>query len=211
MDEIKLYILRMDEMSGGSMDEIKLLAGIFQNILQNGKNLQPLVSEFITQTGKLETQLRATSKTLSAVLESFNVIAARASNSNSSSPDIGHCLTQVYIHNKAMESYLTAITNGLCNGVNGLLRSRSEEMKRSLGNLEKQHSREFKKLHHNIKRKMELVNKLQKKLKKENAAGSNKEEVDKLSEVLTQTRKSLAAEYRVLEEQVQDSLMVTGC
>ena len=37
MDEIKLYILRMDEMSGGSMDEIKLLAGIFQNILQNGK------------------------------------------------------------------------------------------------------------------------------------------------------------------------------
>ena len=37
MVEIKLYILRMDEMSGGSMDEIKLLAGIFQNILQNGK------------------------------------------------------------------------------------------------------------------------------------------------------------------------------
>ena len=71
--------------------------------------------------------------------------------------------------------------SGLCNGVNGLLRSRSEEMKRSLGNLEKQHSREFKKLHHNIKRKLELVNKLQKKLKKENAAGSNRDEVDKLS------------------------------
>ena len=62
-----------------------------------------------------------------------------------------------------------------------MLRSRSEEMKRNLGNLEKQHAREFKKLHHNIKRKLELVQKLQKKLKKENTIGTNKEEAEKLA------------------------------
>merc|ERR1711915_960076 len=80
-----------------SIQESKTLAGIFQGVVDDCKGLQPAIDDFIVKITKLENQIRSTSFTFSAFLESFQKIAHRASNTKGSSRDIGDCLMKVSI------------------------------------------------------------------------------------------------------------------
>jgi hypothetical protein len=49
------------------------------------------------------------------------------------------------------------------------LKCRSEEFKRQISNLDKEHTKDFKKVHHSIKRKLDFLRKLERKTGKETA------------------------------------------
>jgi IRSp53/MIM homology domain len=57
------------------------------------------------------------------------------------------------------------------------LKVKIEEFKRKIASLDKEHAKEFKKVHHNIKRKLDFLRKLERKSSKEIAQGLRKEPI----------------------------------
>jgi hypothetical protein len=57
------------------------------------------------------------------------------------------------------------------------LKVKSEEFKRKIASLDKEHAKDFKKVHHSIKRKLDFLRKLERKSGKETAQGLRKEPV----------------------------------
>jgi len=189
---------QMDEECLRSIQESKTLAGIFQSVVEDCKSLHPAIDDFVIKSGKLESHLQTTIFAFSAFMESFKKIAYKASNTKGSSRDIGACLMNVSMKQKEIETQLKTFSNSLSNGICINLRCKNEESKKKLKFLEKNHMKDFKLLRSCIKRKIETIHRLRKKMSKENSS-----EIQKQIECNTT---ELYTEYRVLEKQERQAV-----
>ena len=78
------------------------------------------------------------------------------------------------------------------------IQSKTEEWKKSVNHLDKEHSKEFKKVRMSIKKKTDFIVKLRKKAKKEHSPQLNK--------LIEQATQDLHIKYKVLEEQERQAV-----
>merc|ERR1719317_985055 len=190
--------LEMDLECRRSIQESKALAGIFQSIGQDCKSLQPAVSDFLTQSSKLESQIRSTLFAFSTFLDSFQQIANRAANTRGSSRDIGDCLSTMISGQKTLEEGLRIFANSINTKLIIPLKRCNEDFKRKINVIEKDHLKEFKMTRNKIKTKIEIIQRLRKKLKRQPS-----------SHVFGQVERNtmeLYTKYRELEEQEKQAV-----
>ncbi|CAF99993.1 unnamed protein product [Tetraodon nigroviridis] len=61
--------------------ECSALGGLFQTVIGDMKSSYPVLEDFITKAGKLQSQLRATAVTVATFLDAFQKVADLATNS----------------------------------------------------------------------------------------------------------------------------------
>ena len=88
--------------------------------------------------------------------------------------------------------------SSLSNGLAFNLKCKNEESKKKIKSLEKDHMKEFKLLRSGIKRKIDTIHKLRKKLTKDNSFEVSKQIEENTSELYT--------DYRVLEKQERQAV-----
>ena len=90
------------------------------------------------------------------------------------------------------------LCSSLSNGLAFNLKCKNEEAKKKIKTLEKNHMKEFKQLRSGIKRKIDTIHKLRKKVTKENSLEVSKQIEENTSELYT--------DYRVLEKQERQAV-----
>ena len=95
-------------------------------------------------------------------------------------------------------STLVILFSSLSNGLAFNLKNKNEESKKKIKSLERNHMKEFKLLRSGIKRKIDTIHKLRKKVTKEN--------IYKVTKEIEENTEELYTEYRVLEKQERQAL-----
>lgn len=174
------------------------LAGLFQQIAKDAKHGLPLFDELAQKTTRLQGTIKATMFALSTFLDTFQKIADNASNTKGSSRDIGICLTRIVLRHRALESQMKTYSNSLVNSLVSPIQSKSEEWKKTVSSMDKEHAKEYKQARKSIKKKTEYITKMKKKGKKSPSP--------QLSKLVEQAEQDLHIKYKILEEQEQQSV-----
>ncbi|XP_056641071.1 mucin-2 isoform X1 [Diorhabda sublineata] len=146
--------------------ETGALGGLFQQIIQDMKNGMPLWEDFVTKASKLHSSLKATILAVTAYLESFQRIADSATNTRGATREIGTALTRICLRHKAVENRLKKFTSVIMECLIVPLQEKLEEWKKIVVNLDKDHTRDFKRAKSELKKRSTDTLRLQKKLKK---------------------------------------------
>uniref|UniRef100_A0A3B3HBC3 MTSS I-BAR domain containing 2a n=1 Tax=Oryzias latipes TaxID=8090 RepID=A0A3B3HBC3_ORYLA len=101
-----------------------------------------------------------------AFLDAFQKVADMATNSRGATRDIGSALTRMCMRHRSIEAKLRHFSNVLMEGLVTPLQDRIEEWKKTANQLDKDHTKEYKRSRQEIKRKSLDTIKLQKKARK---------------------------------------------
>lgn len=146
--------------------ECSALGGLFQTVIGDMKSSYPIWEDFITKAGKLQSQLRATVVAVGAFLDAFQKVADLATNSRGGTRDIGSALTRMCMRHRSIEAKLKQFSMAFLEGLINPLQEQTEEWKRGVNTLDKDHAKEYKRARQEIKKKSSDTLKLQKKAKK---------------------------------------------
>ncbi|XP_076588439.1 MTSS I-BAR domain containing 2a isoform X2 [Chaetodon auriga] len=146
--------------------ECGALGGLFQAIVNDMKSSYPVWEDFTAKATKLHSQLRTTILAAVAFLDTFQKVADMATNSRGATRDVGSALTRMCMRHRSIEAKLRHFTNALMEGLVTPLQGRIEEWKKTATQLDKDHAKEYKRSHQEIKRKSLDTIKLQKKARK---------------------------------------------
>ncbi|XP_015226662.1 PREDICTED: MTSS1-like protein isoform X4 [Cyprinodon variegatus] len=147
--------------------ECGALGGLFQAIVNDMKSSYPVWEDFSAKATKLHSQLRTTILAAVAFLDAFQKVADMATNSRGATREIGSALTRMCMRHRSIETKLRHFTNVLMEGLVTPLQDRIEEWKKMANQLDKDHTKEYKRARQEIKRKSLDTIKLQKKARKE--------------------------------------------
>ncbi|XP_057689893.1 protein MTSS 1-like isoform X7 [Corythoichthys intestinalis] len=126
----------------------------------------PIWEDFITKAGKLQSQFRATVVALAAFLDAFQKVADLATNSRGGTRDIGSALTRMCMRHRSIEARFKQFSMTFLEALINPLQEQTEEWKRGVYTLDKDHAKDYKKARQEIKKKSSDTLKLQKKAKK---------------------------------------------
>uniref|UniRef100_A0A3Q2E948 MTSS I-BAR domain containing 2a n=1 Tax=Cyprinodon variegatus TaxID=28743 RepID=A0A3Q2E948_CYPVA len=146
--------------------ECGALGGLFQAIVNDMKSSYPVWEDFSAKATKLHSQLRTTILAAVAFLDAFQKVADMATNSRGATREIGSALTRMCMRHRSIETKLRHFTNVLMEGLVTPLQDRIEEWKKMANQLDKDHTKEYKRARQEIKRKSLDTIKLQKKARK---------------------------------------------
>ncbi|XP_078805553.1 MTSS I-BAR domain containing 2a isoform X2 [Oryzias latipes] len=146
--------------------ECGALGGLFQAIVNDMKSSYPVWEDFSAKATKLHAQLRTTILAAVAFLDAFQKVADMATNSRGATRDIGSALTRMCMRHRSIEAKLRHFSNVLMEGLVTPLQDRIEEWKKTANQLDKDHTKEYKRSRQEIKRKSLDTIKLQKKARK---------------------------------------------
>ncbi|XP_070828525.1 MTSS I-BAR domain containing 2a [Chaetodon trifascialis] len=146
--------------------ECGALGGLFQAIVNDMKSSYPVWEDFTAKATKLHSQLRTTILAAVAFLDTFQKVADMATNSRGATRDFGSALTRMCMQHRSIEAKLRHFTNALMEGLVMPLQGRIEEWKKTATQLDKDHAKEYKRSHQEIKKKSLDTVKLQKKARK---------------------------------------------
>eukprot|EP00096_Caligus_rogercresseyi_P014650 TRINITY_DN7162_c0_g1_i1.p1 TRINITY_DN7162_c0_g1~~TRINITY_DN7162_c0_g1_i1.p1 ORF type:complete len:626 (-),score=127.15 TRINITY_DN7162_c0_g1_i1:180-2057(-) len=147
--------------------ECEALSDLFTEITLDMKSAIPNFEELSSRAGKLHSSLKQTVSALSTFLDVFQRIAEDASNNSGATSDIGSCMMRALVKQRSLESRMKNMSGQLMEDLLHPLQEKSEEWKKSLNTLEKEHIKGNKKSRRQIKKKSEAVIRLKKKLRKE--------------------------------------------
>ncbi|XP_012715807.2 MTSS I-BAR domain containing 2a isoform X4 [Fundulus heteroclitus] len=147
--------------------ECGALGGLFQAIVNDMKTSYPVWEDFSAKATKLHSQLRTTILAAVAFLDAFQKVADMATSSRGATREIGSALTRMCMRHRSIETKLRHFTNVLMEGLVTPLQDRIEEWKKTANQLDKDHTKEYKRARQEIKRKSLDTIKLQKKARKE--------------------------------------------
>lgn len=153
-------------MEPGSERERSGLGGLFQSLVSDMKGSSPLWDDLLSKASKLQSQLRATVGAVSSFLDAFQRVAELASSSRGGTRDIGVALSRTCLSHRSIETKLRHFSVMLVECLVEPLQEQMEEWKRSLHSLDKDHSKEYKKVRQELKKRSSDSLKLQKKTKK---------------------------------------------
>uniref|UniRef100_A0A4W3JQE1 MTSS1-like protein n=1 Tax=Callorhinchus milii TaxID=7868 RepID=A0A4W3JQE1_CALMI len=153
-------------MDVGMEKDCSALGGLFQTIMTDLKSGYPVWEDFISKASKLQSHLRTTIVVAGAFLDAFQKVADLATNTRGATKDIGSALTRVCMRHRSVESRLKQFTVALTDSLINPLEMRIEEWKKVANQLDKDHTKEYKKARQEIKKKSSDTLKLQKKAKK---------------------------------------------
>ncbi|KAM4553776.1 MTSS I-BAR domain containing 2a isoform 2-T2 [Fundulus diaphanus] len=146
--------------------ECGALGGLFQAIVNDMKTSYPVWEDFSAKATKLHSQLRTTILAAVAFLDAFQKVADLATSSRGATREIGSALTRMCMRHRSIETKLRHFTNVLMEGLVTPLQDRIEEWKKTANQLDKDHTKEYKRARQEIKRKSLDTIKLQKKARK---------------------------------------------
>lgn len=152
--------------AGGVEKDCSALDGLFQTIMTDMKGSYPVWEDFISKTTKLQSHLRTTVVITGAFLDAFQKVADLATNTRGATREIGSTLTRMCLRHRSIESRLKQLTAALTDSLINPLELRIEEWKKIAAQLDKDHTKEYKKARQEIKKKSGDTLKLQKKVKK---------------------------------------------
>ncbi|XP_029468139.1 protein MTSS 2-like [Rhinatrema bivittatum] len=153
-------------MDAGLEKECSALGGLFQTIVNDMKSSYPTWEDFISKAIKLQTQLRTTAVVTGSFLDAFQKIADMAMNTRGATKEIGSALTRMCLRHRNIESRLKQLTLALTDNLINPLDVKIEEWKKIANQLDKDHTKEYKKARAELKKKSSDTLKLQKKVKK---------------------------------------------
>ncbi|XP_077454303.1 protein MTSS 1-like isoform X3 [Stigmatopora argus] len=142
------------------------LGGLFQTLIGDMKSGYPIWEDFITKAGKLQSQFRATVVALAAFLDAFQKVADLATNSRGGTRDIGSALTRMCMRHRSIEAKFKQFSMTFLEALINPLQEETEEWKRDVYTLDKDHAKDYKRARQEIKKKSSDTLKLQKKAKK---------------------------------------------
>ncbi|XP_015109867.1 protein MTSS 2 isoform X2 [Diachasma alloeum] len=143
--------------------ECSALGGLFNQIIADMKNGTPLWEDLISKATKLHACLRAAILAVSAYLEAFQKIADAATNAKGATKEIGTALTRICLRHKAVETRMKSFTCAIMDRLVMPLQEKLEDWKKTLINLDKEHSKEYKRAKSELKKRSTDTLRLQKK------------------------------------------------
>ncbi|KAF7652655.1 hypothetical protein LDENG_00093830 [Lucifuga dentata] len=191
-------------MDAGIEKECSALGGLFQLIMNDMKASYPTWEDFVSKGAKLQSQLRTTILVTGAFLDAFQKVADMATGTRGATKEIGSALTRMCMRHRSIESKLKLFTTALSEGLITPLELKMEEWKKVASQLDKDHTKEYKKARADIKKKSSDTIKLQKKVKKGKGEARGQldsalQDVNTRYAVLEETEKR--AVYRALTEE----------
>ncbi|XP_014255401.1 MTSS1-like protein isoform X2 [Cimex lectularius] len=154
-------------MEGCGMErEHSALGGLFNQIVTDMKNGTPLWEDLVVKATKLHSCLRATLNAISSYLDAFQKIADAATNTRGATKEIGTALTRICLRHKAVEARMKTFTSAIMDCLVVPLQEKLEDWKKVLINLDKEHSRDYKRARTELKKRSTDTLRLQKKVKK---------------------------------------------
>ncbi|XP_062619119.1 protein MTSS 1-like isoform X3 [Saccostrea cucullata] len=153
-------------MEGGIEKDCTALGGLFQTIISDMRASSVVWEDFTSKAAKLHTSLKATLAAIGGFLEAFQKVADMATGSRGATRDIGSALTRLCMRHKSIESKLKALTGSIIDNLVTPVQEHSEEWKKTVAQLDKEHAKEYKKARQEIKKAASDTMRLQKKVKK---------------------------------------------
>ncbi|KAK6643736.1 hypothetical protein RUM43_005246 [Polyplax serrata] len=111
-------------------------------------------------------RFRATVQAISAYLDSFQKIADAATNARGATKEIGTALTRICLRHKAVETRMKTLTSTIMDCLIMPLQEKLEDWKKIVINLDREHSKDFKKVRAELKKRSTDTLRLQKKARK---------------------------------------------
>lgn len=142
------------------------LGGLFQYIINDLKGSTPVWEDFLTKATKLHSQLRMTASVSAAFLDSFQKVADMATNTKGATKEVGKALTRLCLRHRSVEAKLRSFTCSIMDHLVLPLQDKLEDWKKMSLQLDKDHSKEFKRARQEIKKMSTDTLRLQKKVKK---------------------------------------------
>lgn len=185
--------------------ECAALGGLFQQVVNDMKTGVPHYEDFISKAGKLHSQLKNTILALGSFLDTFQKIADAATNTKGATREIGACLTRIVIRHKAMEARMKTLSSALLDCLVLPLQEKMEEWKKVAHSLDKEHSKEYKKLRQELKKKTDNQNRL---VKKHNKKSQKSGDFDpKVEQSISDVTKSVRSLHEVEKSAVRRVLI----
>jgi len=185
--------------------ECAALGGLFQQVVNDMKTGVPHYEDFISKAGKLHSQLKNTILALGGFLDTFQKIADAATNTKGATREIGACLTRIVIRHKAMEARMKTLSSALLDCLVLPLQEKMEEWKKVAHSLDKEHSKEYKKLRQELKKKTDNQNRL---VKKHNKKSQKSGDFDpKVEQSISDVTKSVRSLHEVEKSAVRRVLI----
>jgi len=185
--------------------ECAALGGLFQQVVNDMKTGVPHYEDFISKAGKLHSQLKNTILALGSFLDTFQKIADAATNTKGATREIGACLTRIVIRHKAMEARMKTLSSALLDCLVLPLQEKMEEWKKVANSLDKEHSKEYKKLRQELKKKTDNQNRL---VKKHNKKSQKSGDYDpKVEQSISDVTKSVRSLHEVEKSAVRRVLI----
>nr|XP_011441780.2 protein MTSS 1 isoform X10 [Crassostrea gigas] len=153
-------------MEGGIEKDCTALGGLFQTIITDMRASSVVWEDFTSKAAKLHTSLKATLAAIGGFLEAFQKVADMATGSRGATKEIGSALTRLCMRHKSIEAKLKALTGSIIDNLVNPVQEHSEEWKKSVAQLDKEHAKEYKKARQEIKKAASDTMRLQKKVKK---------------------------------------------
>ncbi|XP_078337588.1 uncharacterized protein LOC111134024 isoform X2 [Crassostrea virginica] len=153
-------------MEGGIEKDCTALGGLFQTIISDMRASSVVWEDFTSKAAKLHTSLKATLAAIGGFLEAFQKVADMATGSRGATKEIGSALTRLCMRHKSIEAKLKALTGSIIDNLVNPVQEHSEEWKKSVAQLDKEHAKEYKKARQEIKKAASDTMRLQKKVKK---------------------------------------------
>ncbi|XP_048743915.1 protein MTSS 2-like isoform X22 [Ostrea edulis] len=153
-------------MEGGIEKDCTALGGLFQTIITDMRASSAVWEDFTSKAAKLHTSLKATLSAIGGFLEAFQKVADMATGSRGATKEIGSALTRLCMRHKSIEAKLKALTGSIIDNLVTPVQEHSEEWKKSVAQLDKEHAKEYKKARQEIKKAASDTMRLQKKVKK---------------------------------------------
>lgn len=158
------------------------LGSLFQYIVNDLKGGTPIWEDFLAKASKLHSQLKITASVSAAFLDSFQKVADMATNTKGATKEVGKALTRLCLRHRSVEAKLRSFTASIMEQLVIPLQDKLEDWKKSTLQLDKDHSKEFKRARQEIKKMSTDTLRLQKKVKK----GSGKWEMQRSLECALQ-------------------------
>lgn len=146
--------------------DCSLLEELFQHIISDLKNSFPVWEDFILKSGRLHSALKTVALCMTSFLEAFQKLADMATGTRGSTREIGSALTRLCLRHRSIEGKLKGLSNAITDSMVAPLQERIEEWRRSVAGLDRDHAKESKRAHQDLKRASLEAVRQQKKLKK---------------------------------------------
>ena len=152
----------MDIVEGKDRD-CAALEGLFQQVVNKMKTCLPHYEDLISKADRLHGHLKHTTTALASFLESFQKLADSATDTQGATREIGAYLTRTVMRHKNVESRMKTLSSTLQDCLVLPMAEKMEEWRREAAQLDKEHSKENKRLRQDLKKKTDSQDRLLKK------------------------------------------------
>lgn len=183
--------MSQQQMEGGMDKDCSALGMLFQTIINDMRGSSVIWEDFTSKAAKLHSSLKATLGAIGGFLDAFQKVADMATGSRGATKEIGSALTRLCMRHKSIETKLKTLTSSIIDNLVTPLQEKSEDWKKTVAQLDKEHAKEYKKARQEIKKCATDTMRLQKKVKKGKSDIQTK---------LDHAMKDVTDKYMMLEE-----------